>query len=145
MTVANYNWTWQEGEDLVMSMIYKEGPLGEEAPVDLTGYSLRMDVVSSNGMHLHTFNSDDIDDVDIVTSGMQGDTVKEAELGDDGTIVIVVPRAPTLPGGSIANIWTGPDPIQVYYDIFLRNNAVDQQSKILRGIITVERSYTKWL
>lgn len=145
MTVANYNWTWQEGEDLVMSLIYREGPLGAEVPVDLTGYDVRMDVVSESGQYLYTFNSADILDTDPVTPGDQNpDTVREATLASDGTITIVVPRAPTLPGGSIATIWTGPDPIALRYDIFLRSPE-NLQKKILRGIITVERSYTKWL
>lgn len=139
MTISTYNWTWQEGEDLIMSLIYKAGPTGSEVPIDLTGYQLRMDIVD-NTERLFTFNSDDIDEsgVDIV-----GTADNEATLGSDGTINIVVPRSLTLPGGAVALKFVGISPLTLSYDIFLRNPA-GLQSKILRGSITVERSYTKW-
>lgn len=149
MAVATYNWNWQEGEDLVMSLVYKEGPEGEELPVNLsTGYILRMDIVKSDApsQRLYTFNSDEIVDVDPSTEGNQPETpvLDEAVLSDDGTITITVPRALTLYGGAVANVWTGNDPLFLNYDIFLRNTVTGLQSKILRGVITVERSYTKW-
>jgi len=142
--VAVQNWTWQEGDDLVMSMIYREGPDGSEVPIDLTGYSLRMDVASvTDGTRIFTFNSDDIvgggTGVDVV-----GPADNEATLGSDGSINIVVPRALTLPGGAVAALYVGSDTSLVMnYDIFLRNPS-NLQSKILRGTITVERSYTLW-
>lgn len=139
--VAVQNWTWQEGEDLTMSLVYNEGPVGSEAPVNLTGYSLRMDVVK-DGVRVFTFNSDDIAEagVDVV-----GPADNEATLGADGTINIVVPRSLTLPGGAVAALYVGNDEsLLLNYDIFLRNTS-GLQSKILRGTITVERSYTLWL
>lgn len=141
--VAIANWTWQEGEDLAMSLIYNEGPDGSEQPVDLTGYQLRMDVVSA-GIRVFTFNSDDItppdEAVDVV-----GPADNEATLGADGSINIKVPRFLTLPGGAVGLLLPagGADSLLLNYDIFLRNpNGL--QSKILRGTITVERSYTLW-
>lgn len=124
-----------------MSLIYKEGPTGSEVPVDLTGYSLRMDVVQSGvGTRVFTFNSDDIDDP---AADNVGPADNEAVLGSDGTITIVVPRSLTLTGGAVANLFNASDSLVLNYDIFLRNPA-GLQSKILRGNVTVERSYTKW-
>lgn len=140
MAIATYNWTWQEGEDLVMPFVYKAGPDGQEVAVDLTGYQLRMDVVSG-GNRLFTFNSDDIDETGVDNVGPADN---EATLQSDGTINIVVPRSVTLPGGAIAAVFVGSEALVLNYDIFLRNPA-GLQSKIMRGNITVERSYTKWL
>jgi len=143
MAIATYNWTWQEGEDLVMSFIYKEGPKGSEVPIDLTGYTVRMDLVSGVN-RIYTFNSDDIPDVDSSTPGDQDDPVIEAGVGSDGSITIVVPRSLTLSGGAVTSLFQGTDSLVLNYDIFLRNPS-NLQSKILRGTVTVERSYTKWL
>lgn len=140
MAIATYNWIWQEGEDLVMSFIYKEGPSGSEVPIDLTGYQLRMDIVA-NGVRLYTFNSDDI--VEVPSVDETGATDNEATLGSDGTINIVVPRSLTLGSGAVASQFQGTNSLSLNYDIFLRNPA-GLQTKILRGGITVERSYTKW-
>jgi len=140
--VATANWTWQEGADLVMSFIYKEGLEGDEMPVDLTGYQLRMDVVSASE-RVFTFNSDDIDDVAVDVVGLSDN---EATLGSDGSVKIVVPRALTLPGGPVFDLFPV-DPqasLLLNYDIFLRKIATNTQDKILRGTITVERSYTLW-
>lgn len=142
--VAVQNWTWQEGEDLVMSMVYNEGPEGAEVPVNLTGYKLRMDVANTtDGTRVFTFNSDDIAGDPLVDS--VGPADNEATLGTDGSINIVVPRSLTLPGGAVAALYVGSDTaLLLNYDVFLRNPA-GLQSKILRGTITVERSYTLWL
>lgn len=140
---ATFNYTWGQGEDLVLSMLYKEGPVGAEVPVDLTGYSLRMDIVTPNGDRRYTFNSEDIPDVD-PGAGTTPDTDKEAVLGADGTINITVPRSLTLPGGVLHTDITAPTPLLTFnYDVFLRNPA-NQQKKILKGTITVEKSYTLW-
>lgn len=141
MAVAVYNWTWQQGDDLVMTFIYKEGPSGSEVPVDLTGFSLRMDIVQG-ATRLYTFNSADITDVD-PGGPVLPDTNKEAVLASNGTVTITVPRSLTLPGGSVNAIMTSGNTV-VNYDIFLRN-ASGKQAKILRGTITIEPSYTLWL
>lgn len=131
-SVPTLNYTWQQGEDLVMSFVYNEGPDGAEVPIDLTGYSLRMDVVDNSGTVLYTFNSDDADVA----------TVDEAVLGADGSINITVPRQLTLPPDGVIYSSVGGTPLN--YDIFLRrpNN---KQFPIARGTITVVKSYTLWL
>lgn len=129
--IPNYDFVWQQGEDGVIDMVYKQ----DSVPVDLTGYKLRMDVVGKVGTqtYTYTFNSDDIVD------GTLNDTVDEATLGADGTIHIVVPRSVTLAGGPLTNaIGTA-----LEYDIFLRDTN-DKQRKILRGTITIEASNTLW-
>ncbi len=127
-----------------MSLVYKEGPLNAEEPVDLTGYQLRMDIVNAtNNARLYTFNSEEIDDVDPTTPGDQPDAETEAVLQNDGTIKIAVPRGLTLGNGAVATLLAGNESALLNYDIFLRNPD-GLQSKILRGVITVERSYTKW-
>jgi hypothetical protein len=132
MAVLTYNWTWQQGEDLIMSLVYKAGPAGAEAPVDLTGYSVRMDLAHA-GAVVHTFNSADLDP----------ETEDEATLGSDGTIQIVVDRALTLTGGTIEPLIPASGPLVLTYDMFLRSPS-NRQTKILRGTITVESSITQW-
>lgn len=139
MAVATYNWTWQQGADLVMSLIYKEGPAGSETPVNLTGYSVRMDLVHS-GTRIYTFNSDDIPVVGVDETGAADN---EAVLGTDGTINIVVPRDITLPGGEVHAVLAPTGNTVLNYDIFLRNPS-DKQAKILKGTVVVEPSYTLW-
>lgn len=136
--VPTYNYTWGQGEDLTINLIYKSGPPGAEAPVDLTGYALRMDVASDAGRKF-TFNSDDIADeaVDVVGPGDN-----EAVLGTDGSIAITVPRSLTLPGGAVYDDIVAENNV-FFYDIFLRDTS-GKQKKILRGQITVEPSYTLW-
>lgn len=140
MSVATYQWTWEQGEDLVMSMIYKEGPSGSEVPVDLSGYSLRMDV-THNATRVFTFNSADISGdptVDVV-----GPADNEATLGSDGSIRIAVPRSLTLPGGAVYAIMTSGAPLVLNYDIFLRDGS-NLQRKFMQGTIQVNPSFTLW-
>lgn len=124
---------WQQGEDLTISLVYNEGPSGAETPVDLTGYSLRMDVVGNTGV-IYTFNTDDLDQA----------TVDEAVLGADGSINIDVPRSLTLSGGDIFAEMQSTNNSVFNYDVFLRNPQ-GKQYPILRGTITVVKSYTLWL
>jgi hypothetical protein len=139
-----HNYTWAQGEDLVMSLVYKSGPLGEEAPVDLTGYSLRMDIALTDGTRVYTFNSDAIADVDPETVGDTPDTNLEVTLGAAGEINITVPRSVTLPGGGAYPYLDAEPPVLIYnYDIFLRDT-VDKQKKILQGQISIEKSVTLW-
>lgn len=143
MSIAEYNWTWQQGSDLVMGLIYREGPEDEQVPVDLTGYSLRMDI-AYNGTRVYTFNSDVIADVDPITVGAQPDNTTEAVLDADGNINITIDRSLTLPSGGVYTLMTPGSDIVLGYDIFLRNTT-NRQSKILKGNITVEWSYTLWV
>lgn len=142
MSVASCDFTWQQGEDLTIQLIYKEGPQDEEVAVNLIGWQLRMDVVDDNGV-IFTFNSDDIDSnsTDPVVD-QPGPDDNEAVLNSDGSINILIPRTLTLPGGVVANRLLV-DNNTFNYDIFLRNPA-GQQWPILRGKIVVEKSYTLW-
>lgn len=146
------NFTWGQGEDLTIALIYKEGAAGSEVVIDLSsGYELRMDiVVPSTKERVTTFNSDELVDVDPIQVGDQADVIIEALLssggGDAPNILISVPRILTLPGGGIYVKMTAGTPIHVFaYDIFLRNTVSDKQVKILTGTVTVEDSNTLWL
>lgn len=142
--VATYNYTWQQGADLTLSMVYRSGPVGEDVPVDLTGYSLRMDIVGKDGIRRFTFNSDEVADVDPTTPELEPDPATEAILGADGSINVTVPRALTLPDGELWGDITATEPSLTFnYDIFLRDTT-GRQKKILKGTITVEKSYTLW-
>ena len=144
---------WDQGADLLVQMIYKEGADANSAvAVDLSSnYAVRMDiVVPSTKERIYTFNSEELADVDPKTVGDQPDDVVEGVLssGAGGTpnISITVPRSLTLPGGSVYEKFTGTPPVGVYnYDVFLRNTSSDKQSKILQGTITISESYTLWL
>lgn len=141
MSVAEQNWTWEQGADLVMSMIYRTGPQGEETPVDLSDYSLRMDVVY-NGTRMFTFNSSDIPgdtSVDQV-----GPADNEATLGNDGTIRIAVPRSLTLEGGALFDSIVPNSILVLQYDIFLRDGS-GLQFKLMKGTISVNPSETLWV
>jgi len=124
MVVPTYNFTWQQGEDAVINLTYKVNG----TPVDLTGYSLRMDVVGANQVS-YTFNTQDQDP----------ETVDEVILGSDGSINIELPRSVTLPNGPLFNA-VGQ---ALEYDVFLRTPA-NKQSKILKGTVTIEASKTLW-
>lgn len=146
------NFTWGQGEDLTIALIYKEGTAGSEAVIDLSsGYELRMDiVVPTTKERVTTFNSSALDDADPIQVGDQADVVVESLLssgsGGAANILISVPRILTLPGGGIYTKMTAGTPIHVFaYDIFLRNTVSDKQVKILTGTVTVEESNTLWL
>lgn len=127
--VPSYNFVWQQGEDATINMVYKEG--APAVPIDLTGYSLRMDVRAVGGVTtLYTFNSDDTNPA----------TDDEATFGTQGQIDIAISRAISLPGGALV------DSIgqALSFDIFLRNTA-GKQKKILKGTITIEGSETLWV
>lgn len=142
MAVPYKDYQWEQGADLNITLVFKSGPTGAEIPVNLTGYQVRMDV-SSAGTRIYTFNSADILDLDgPVGPGTLGDTNKEAVLGTDGTILISVPRALTLPGGIVYAEMMG-NRIIYPYDIFLRDTTT-KQIKLLTGNITVNKSITLW-
>lgn len=140
---GTFNYIWEQGEDLIITAIYMEGP--EDAPVAIdlsTGYSLRMDMrkVNPDGLRVWTFNSADI--TDEPEADVSGAADNEITLGADGSIQIVVSRALTLPGGSIyTELQSGTT--QFVYDMFLRNPQ-NRQKKILSGIININKSVTLW-
>lgn len=148
MTVPTYNYTWEQGADLEIQIVYKESVGGAPAtPKDLTGYSVRMDIRATDvlGTRIYTFNSDEITDLDGSGPGSDTDVITEITPGADGTITIVVPRSLTIQGGPVYDLMSDPiNPVNILvYDIFLRNPA-DKQIKILSGTITVNRSVTLW-
>lgn len=148
MTVPTYNYTWEQGADLVLSLVYKESIDGAPAtPKDLTGYSVRMDIRSTDvlGNRIYTFNSAEITDLDGSGPGSDTDLVTEITPGADGTISITVPRSLTVQGGAVYELMSDPlNPVNILvYDIFLRDPQ-DKQQKILSGSITVNRSVTLW-
>lgn len=149
--VQQQNFTWAQGEDLVIELIYKEGPTAETAvAVDLsTNYALRMDiVVPTTKERVYTFNTAAIADVDPGAGTVPDDTLEGTlSSGAAGTpnITIRVPRSLTLPGGALHTLMTATPATTVFnYDIFLRNTSVDTQAKILKGQVTTEESYTIW-
>lgn len=146
------NFTWGQGEDLSVALIYKEGTVGSETVVDLsTGYEVRMDiVVPATKERVYTFNTAALTDVDPITPGAQPDATVEGVLsnGSSGSanITISVPRSLTLPTGAVYVKMTDVSPVTVFaYDIFLRNTGSNKQAKILTGTITVEGSNTLWV
>lgn len=146
---ARFNWV--QGEDLTIELIYKEGSTTENAvPVDLSSdYALRMDIVDPEIGRLYTFNSDAVADVDEETSGSQPDLDTEVEFGN-GTagspnVSITVPRHLALPGGPLHGLIDYDHPVAVLFcDIFLRNTASDRQARILKAVISLEKSNTLW-
>jgi hypothetical protein len=146
LTVPTHNFTWRQGTDLTISLVYKSGPDGEEVPVNLTNYAVRMDMktaIGAGGIHVFTFNSEDI--VETPPVDTTGATDNEATLGSEGQINIVVPRSITLSGGAVyAQMENGV--LTFVYDIVLRNKTPDPdvQDVILTGTITIERSITLW-
>lgn len=131
MATPTHNYVWPQGEDLVVSLVYKEGPEGSEVPINLTGYTVRMDIVHpTTGAAIFTFNTIEQTDPD------------EVVVGTDGSINITVPRTLTLPpDGDVYELMPG---VTVFnYDVFLRNPS-GKQKKLLRGTVTIEPSYTLW-
>jgi hypothetical protein len=142
MAVGTYNYTWEQGSDLPVQIIYKEGD--PAVAVDLTadppGYAVRMDirVATVSGALVYTFNSVDIEEIE------PDDLTQEVTLGAAGEINIQVPRSLTLLGGTVYDqILLGQNVF--FYDIFLRKVTPDTQIKLLQGTITVNKSATLWL
>lgn len=143
--VATQDYSWNQGEDLTISITYKSGPVGAAVPVDLTSYAFRMDIVGSNGKVLSVLNDEAIVDTDPFTAGNQGDTTYEVTMTNAGGITINLPRAMTLPGGVFyPYLNANPSVVSFSYDMFLRDNT-NKQRKILAGTISISKSVTKWL
>lgn len=144
---------WDQGSDLSVKLIYKEGATTETAvAIDLSAnYAVRMDIVVPATLErVYTFNSATISDVDPVVAGDQPDNTLEAVLTSGGlgtpNINITVPRALTLPGGAIYAKMKATTPVKIFnYDVFLRNSSTNKQVKILTGQIEIIESYTLWL
>lgn len=143
MSVPSQPLTWEQGTDLTISLVYKEGPPGAEVPIDLTNYAVRMDIKTTEvaGTHIFTFNSEDI--VETPPVDTTGSSDNEATLGSAGQINILVPRALTLVDGALYT-YLNNNVTGFFYDIILRNKTTNKQIKILKGTITVNRGVTLW-
>lgn len=142
---ATYNYEWNQGEDLLIALVYKSGPVGEAVPVDLNLYSFRMDIVAPDGKVLTVANDDAIADADPYTPGNQPDSSPyEVTMDNAGNIRIDLSRALTLPGGTFYKYLNANPAVKTFsYDMFLRDNN-GKQKKIMAGTITIERSVTHW-
>lgn len=143
---ATYDYTWDQGEDFTISMIYKVGPEGAEVPVNLTSYSLRMDLAAPDGTIMTVLNDDAITDADTHTPGNQGEiaAASEVTLGTAGEVTINLARSLTLVGGAMYRyITANPSQNTFYYDVFLRDGT-NKQKKILSGSIMLVKSVTQW-
>lgn len=141
---AIQNYSWGQGEDLQISLVYKSGPVGSEVAVDLTSYSLRMDIAGPDGKVLTVLNDKAITDTDPYTAGNQSDTSYEVVTNSGGTggILISLSRALTLPGGVFYRyIQTGVEDFE--YDLFLRDST-GKQKKLIQGTISISKSITQW-
>lgn len=146
---TTFDYDWNQGSDLTLSLIYKEGPEGAAVPINLvTGgkapYKFRMDVVAPDGRTLTVLNDQAIADADLYTDGAQADNTYEVTLGTAGQIVVTLKRSLTLPGGAFyPYVNANPGAKTFTYDMFLRDNT-DKQTKILGGTITILKSVTHW-
>lgn len=149
---ATYNYEWNQGEDLLISLVYKSGPVGSAEPVDLNLYSFRMDIVAPDGKVLTVANDQAITDTNMHDSVVTADNEFEVtlnapdKLGNPviGSIMVELSRSLTLPGGAFYKYLTANPAVKAFsYDMFLRDNK-DKQKKILAGTITIERSVTHW-
>lgn len=139
--VAVNNVEWEQGEDFVMHLVYKEN----DVPVDLTGYEVRMDIAPDKtpGVVL-TLNSADVTGSDSEGNPVdnEGPADNEITLDEEGNINIFITRYVTLPGGVIGNrLATGNTFV---YDLFVRDTAANRQKKLAKGSITVNKSVTLW-
>jgi len=123
------NFTWPQGEDMVVELRYREGPTASKAlPVNLaSGYSAQLSIANPA-----TPSSP------IVTLSTATGEIQLLSGVSGPNIVVRLDRSLTLGGGPLAS------PISYVYDLFLRNSA-DEQVKILEGVISVKRSVTQWL
>jgi len=142
---VTYDFSWAQGEDKAISMVYKTGPVGASAPLDLSNHKLRMDIVGPDGVVLVVANDEAIADTDPYTAGNQADNAFEVVLTGAGEITINLSRVLTLPGGAFYKYISANPPVRTFsYDVFLRD-AFEKQIKIMQGTITIERSVTHWL
>lgn len=142
MTVAQQDYTWEQGEDFTLSFTYTI----DNVPIDHT-WQARMDIVPVTSPQtpvasLYAFNSEDLPDdptLDVV-----GPEDNEITIDDNGNINIRVSRALTLSGGAIA-AKLDEGTTQYQYDLFVRDSSGGNQTKIMQGQITINRSITRWL
>lgn len=138
------NFEWSQGEDFLIAMTYKSGPVGEPFTPDLTTYSFRMDIVAPDGKVLSVINDKALADSDAYLPGSQPDEDYEVVMTATGNIRIEFSRSLTLPGGAFYKYLSANPAVRTFsYDMFLRDTD-EKQKKILAGTITIERSVTHW-
>lgn len=125
--MQDVNFTWQQGEDMTISLRYKEGPSQTKAvPVDLAnGFTARMSLANPNTPQtpLLTLTSE------------SGDILLFTGINEPN-IKVRLDKSHTLTGGVL--------PVGSYvYDLFIRNSVGDQ-IKVVEGTINVKRSITQW-
>jgi hypothetical protein len=142
---STYDYDWDQGADLTISIVYKEGPEGATVPVNLSAYKFRMDIIAPSGKVLVVTNDEALTDTDPFTAGAQADSTFEVTMDASGNITVTLSRALTLPGGAFYD-WINANPSQnvFTYDMFLRT-AANIQTKILEGTITIHKSLTLWV
>lgn len=147
MTYANQDYTWEQGEDLTLSIKYTIN----DVPIDST-WKARMDIVPKTNPQtpvasLFSFNSDDLDPTELDSGGnpldQTGTQDNEIVIDDTGNVTITIPRSLTLPGGVIGNKLAEGN-TQYAYDLFVRDGSDKNQTKIMAGSITVNASITRW-
>ena len=141
----SHTYTWNQGTDLVMSLIYKAGPVGSAEPVDLSAYAFRMDIVAPDGNVLIVANDAEIEDVDPFEPNAQPDTSYEVTMNTVGEIQVTLNRSLTLPGGKFYKYISAHTPIRTFsYDMMLRDTSINFQTKVLEGTIVISPSVTLW-
>ena len=123
------NFTWPQGEDMVVELRYREGPTQSKAlPANLaSGYSAQMSIGNPATPSAPP----------LVTLSTANGSIQLGTGTAGPNIVVRIDRSHTLAGGLLAS------PISYVYDLFLRNSA-GEQVKILEGVINVRRSVTQW-
>lgn len=142
---STYDYEWEQGDDLTISLVYKAGPAGATVPVDLTAYKFRMDIVAPDGKVMSVLNDEAIADVDPFTAGALADLTYEVVMDALGNIIITLSRTITLPDGALyPYITANPNQNVFAYDMFLRDGT-GKQTKILEGDISINKSVTMWV
>lgn len=127
------NFDWPQGEDLKISLVYKEGSdTAKAVAVNLaSGYSLKLSVFHPTTRVVLYEDESPSADISLSTGANK-----------QPNIVVYLPRAVTLDGALHAALTS----LSTFgYDMFLRNTATDKQVKILRGNLKIEKSGTQWL
>lgn len=146
MTVAQQDYTIEQGEDDVWSITYTI----DGVPID-SSWQARMDIgpAGSGGgttASLWSFNSADFTD-GVDDNGqpldLTGVADNEITISDEGQIDIEVSRTLTLPGGKLGDR-VAQGVTEFSYDLFVRDGDGGRQTKIMAGKISVNRSVTKW-
>lgn len=130
-----YNYTWAQGEDLKISLIYSQTDAnGVNTPVDLSGYSLKMQIgLPNNPTPVYTVDST------VSASGT-------VSMDSSGHINITIPRTVLLSGGDLYDDVSGlSGKTNFIYDIFIKSGGSSPTyKKVLKGHITIDKSVTLW-